>query len=107
MALLVPILIGYLMEASLLKLANKNSQLLHENSLHYLMKIGPKYPQEFKTLMSQTMDLRNRLETAIKEQAQMQHLKLQDRPQLKEGSSVRLQLSVPSIKLKTDFSNFS
>lgn len=45
LTLLVPILISYLLEAQALRSANKNSLALHDVSLHWLMKIGPKYPQ--------------------------------------------------------------
>lgn len=105
MTLLVPIMISYLLEPSSLKLSNKNSLQLHESSLQWLMKIGPKYPQEFKALMSKSADMRLRLEAAVKNQAQQ--LKLQDKAQMSDANNLRSQKSVPTIKLKTDFSNFS
>lgn len=43
--LLVPILISYLLEGQALRSANKHSITLHDASLQWLMKIGPKYPQ--------------------------------------------------------------
>ncbi|KAK9890049.1 hypothetical protein WA026_008857 [Henosepilachna vigintioctopunctata] len=45
LTLLVPVLISYLLEGQTLKSANKFSVKLHEASLQWLMKIGPKYPQ--------------------------------------------------------------
>lgn len=44
LALLVPILISYLIDGSALQTATKHSISLHEVSLQWLMKIGPKYP---------------------------------------------------------------
>ncbi|XP_063929374.1 HEAT repeat-containing protein 5B isoform X4 [Zophobas morio] len=102
LTLLVPILISYLLEGQALRSANKYSLNLHEISLQRLMKIGPKYPQEFKKLMSQTSDLRTKLESAIRSK-QQNHIKI------KNGVNVNKPIANhhPSIKLKTDFSNFS
>jgi hypothetical protein len=102
LTLLVPILISYLLEGQALRSANKYSLNLHEISLQRLMKIGPKYPQEFKKLMSQTSDLRVKLESAIRSK-QQNHIKI------KNGMNVNKPVTNhhPSIKLKTDFSNFS
>lgn len=44
LALLVPVLISYLLEGQALRSASKHSITLHEVSLQWLMKIGPKYP---------------------------------------------------------------
>lgn len=45
LALLVPILINFLLEANQLRTSSKICFQLHEQSLQWLMKIGPKYPQ--------------------------------------------------------------
>ncbi|XP_044256431.1 HEAT repeat-containing protein 5B isoform X4 [Tribolium madens] len=102
LTLLVPILISYLLEGQALRSANKYSLNLHEISLQRLMKIGPKYPQEFKKLMSQTSELRTKLENAIRSK-QQNHIKI------KNGVNANKPVTShhPSIKLKTDFSNFS
>lgn len=47
LTLLVPILIRYLLEGQALRSADKNTLALHEISLQWLMKIGPKYPQVY------------------------------------------------------------
>lgn len=44
LSLLVPVLVSYLLVDQALRSANKCSILLHEISLQWLMKIGPKYP---------------------------------------------------------------
>ena len=45
LTLLVPILISFLLEPPQLRVASKFCVQLHEQSLQWLMKIGPKYPQ--------------------------------------------------------------
>ncbi|XP_066585201.1 HEAT repeat-containing protein 5B isoform X2 [Prorops nasuta] len=103
LTLLVPILINYLLESDQLQNATKYQLNLHQQSFQWLNKIGPKYPQEFKTLMSQSTELKIKLENAVKcnQQQVQRHSKPVDsvKPQIK--------ISAPSIKLKTDFSNFN
>lgn len=102
LTLLVPILINYLIEGEAIGTATKLNLALHDASLQWLRKIGPKYPQEFKTLMSHNSNLRVRLENAIQMNQQLQNIMKSEinvnRPHLQQP---------PSIKLKTDFSNFS
>lgn len=102
LTLLVPILISYLVEGEAAANATKLSLALHDASLQWLRKIGPKYPQEFKHLMSQTCNLRVRLENAIQMNQQLQKI-IRSEPNMNRQ---HLQ-QPPSIKLKTDFSNFS
>lgn len=102
LTLLVPVLISYLIEGEAAASATKLTVALHDASLQWLRKIGPKYPQEFKKLMSQTSNLRARLENAIQTNQQLQKI-------IKAEANVskpHLQ-QAPSIKLKTDFSNFN
>ncbi|XP_038207132.1 HEAT repeat-containing protein 5B isoform X1 [Zerene cesonia] len=99
--ILVPIVISYLREGSALTSAAPHVRSLHEFALNWLMKIGPQYPQEFKTIMQQSSELRTKLENAVK-----------------AGQSVRGQTGAqtravfesrpnkPAIQLKTDFSDF-
>lgn len=105
MTLLVPILINYLLEPHLLKTSSKYRIQLHEQSLQWLMKIGPKYPQEFKSLMSQLPELRVTLEAAIRNNQLANDQKQKMEFQGNNKSNVN-QLK-PTIQLKTDFSNFS
>lgn len=102
LALLVPVLISFLLEGPALKDASKPCQTLHERSLQWLMKIGPQYPQEFKSLMAQSTEMRTKLESAIRTSQQAQQRMKVD------GTSVKpLASQTPTIKLKTDFSNFT
>ncbi|KAK6641234.1 hypothetical protein RUM44_012943 [Polyplax serrata] len=101
--LLVPILVNCLLEGLDLKEANKYRKTLNEHCLQQLMVIGPQYPDEFKTLISQSADLRKKLESAIRSSQQNQmKTKIESNVVLKTTSS-----QSPTIKLKTDFSNFS
>lgn len=50
LTLLVPILVNYLLVEPTIRSANKYAQSLHEVSLQWLMKIGPKYPQVLVSL---------------------------------------------------------
>lgn len=103
LTLLVPILINYLLDENKLQRGTKYQVTLHQQSFQWLSKIGPKYPQEFKTLMSQSTDLKMKLENAVRlshQQAQ-RHTKHPDT--LKHINKA----ATPSIKLKTDFSNFN
>uniref|UniRef100_W4VS74 HEAT repeat-containing protein 5A n=1 Tax=Corethrella appendiculata TaxID=1370023 RepID=W4VS74_9DIPT len=119
LTLLVPILINFLIDPEQFKTKSKYTQQLHEQSLQWLMRIGPKYPQEFKTLMSQTPELRSKLETAIKTNQMNKHMmqKIRDDGANLRGMSQQQQhlsqqqqqqqQQKPTIQLKTDFSNFN
>ncbi|CAH0562547.1 unnamed protein product [Brassicogethes aeneus] len=102
LSLLVPVLVSYLLVEQALRSANKYSLQLHEVSLQWLMKIGPKYPQEFKKLMGQSVDLRTKLENAIRSNQQT-NVKVKNEANISQPVSNH----APTIKLKTDFSNFS
>lgn len=105
LTLLVPILIGFLIDAHTLRTSTKYICQLHEQALQWLMRIGPKYPQEFKALMGQSAELRNKLETAIRHNQQSTNDKLKN----DSHTLARNQLNQPkpTIELKTNFSNFS
>ncbi|CAH1153655.1 unnamed protein product [Phaedon cochleariae] len=101
LTLLVPVLISYLSEPNT-RNTTKYAQSLHDVSLQWLMKIGPKYPQEFKRLMMQSEGLRVKLENAIR-------INQTSQCKIKNEVNINQQLPshTPTIKLKTDFSNFS
>lgn len=105
MTLLVPILISYLIESHALKSSSKYSRQLHDYALQWLMRIGPKYPQEFKALIGQSTELRTKLETAIRHSQQSCSAKLKTETQANVKS--QLNQAKPTIELKTNFSNFS
>lgn len=130
LALLVPALINYLMDSDFTKYnanISKSRVKLHEFSLQYLLKVGPVYPQvclilrfiiinqyqniiifnvifqEFKIIMSQNNKLRTKLEHTIKTNKSSQQ-------QFDAGCQVSQNVTKstqPSIKLKTDFTNFN
>lgn len=105
LTLLVPILIGFLLESHSLKSISKYKCQLHEKALQWLMRIGPKYPQEFKALMSQSIELKTKLETAIRHNQQSTNLKL--KTESHTTSKTQSNQPKPTIELKTNFSNFS
>ncbi|XP_050519241.1 HEAT repeat-containing protein 5B isoform X2 [Diabrotica virgifera virgifera] len=100
LTLLVPALVSYLSPGSTIK--NKHTSSLHDVSLQWLMKIGPKYPQEFKRMMLHSKDLRIKLENAIRNQ-QTQKCRIKNDININQ----QVTSTTPTIKLKTDFSNFS
>lgn len=63
------------------------------------MKIGPKHPQPFKSIMTLSPELKQRLEKAIRaHQASSQAKAPKAQPKVAPAQ--------PSIKLRMDFSNF-
>lgn len=103
LTLLVPILINFLLEGDKLQHGTKYQINLHQQSFQWLNKIGPKYPQEFKTLMSQSTELKTKLENAVR----LSHLQAQMLSRTSEPVKPQFKVLAPSIKLKTDFSNFN
>ncbi|XP_030374893.1 HEAT repeat-containing protein 5B isoform X2 [Scaptodrosophila lebanonensis] len=104
LTLLVPVLISYLAEPNKLRTLPKYQRQLHEQALQWLLKIGPKYPQEFKSLMGQTPELRQKLEAAIRNQ--QQSISIAQKANEAQRSGLLAKPQKPTIKLKTDFSNF-
>ncbi|XP_022214446.2 HEAT repeat-containing protein 5B isoform X2 [Drosophila obscura] len=104
LTLLVPVLIGFLADPSRLRAVAKYQRQLHEQALQWLLKIGPKYPQEFKALMGQTPELRQKLEAAIR--SQQQSINIAQKASEAQRNGLLAKPQKPTIKLKTDFSNF-
>ncbi|KAH8294799.1 hypothetical protein KR018_003155, partial [Drosophila ironensis] len=104
LTLLVPVLIGFLAEPSRLRTLPKYQRQLHDQALQWLLKIGPKYPKEFKGLMGQTPELRQKLEAAIR--SQQQSINIAQKATEAQRSGLLAKPQKPTIKLKTDFSNF-
>lgn len=123
LTLLVPILISFLLEENQQRTSSKFCMQLHEQSLQWLMKVGPKYPQvfsptsiiqfairinflfrqEFKTLMGQSPELRNKLESAVRNQQQAATLQKTAMELAENENRTANQMQQPSIKLKTKF----
>ncbi|KPJ17934.1 HEAT repeat-containing protein 5B [Papilio machaon] len=98
--MLVPIVISYLRESGELVRAAPHERTLHDFALNWLMRVGPKYPQEFKTMMQQSPELRSKLEGAVKASQSARAGRTPPRPVF-ESRPAR-----PTIQLKTDFSDF-
>ncbi|XP_053690583.1 HEAT repeat-containing protein 5B isoform X2 [Sabethes cyaneus] len=108
LTILLPILINYLLEPDQLRNKAKQCVQLHEQAIQWLMKIGPKYPAEFKTFMAQNAELRIKLEAAIKRN-QMNAIQAKNKTEAANAvaRASATQQQKPTIQLKTDFSNFS
>ncbi|XP_037078584.1 HEAT repeat-containing protein 5B-like [Pollicipes pollicipes] len=103
LGLYVPVLIRFLLDSESLPAAPSLSQTRHEHCLNKLNTIGPQYPQEFKTLLSGSAPLRQRLEQAV---AASQRLKASQARQA-QAKPAAPQAPAATIKLSMDFSNFT
>ena len=99
LGLLVPILISLLSDSANLPKSDKVTKSVHEQALQKLMKIGPKYPEPFRTVMSSAPDLKPRLEAAVRAS---QPAAKQKQPTIQ----AKVAPAKPSIKLRMDFSNY-
>jgi len=102
LTMIVPVLIRFL-DAGQLYPRFPQAKALSDVSLQKLMKIGPQYPQEFRGLMSQSVEMRTKLELAIKNSRSA----ASKQAELYANTASTPTPLVGSIKLKTDFSNFS
>ncbi|XP_035216852.1 HEAT repeat-containing protein 5B-like isoform X2 [Stegodyphus dumicola] len=103
--LYVPTLVNLLIDPETSQVASSFRQKVHAYALQQLMKIGPQYPQEFRTVVSRNLRLKTKLETCIRA-AQMGSDLNRNSPDSRTQISSRT-VSTPTIKLKTDFSNFT
>ena len=60
----IPILVSFLLDD--IKTTSTAERSLHDDSLQRLMKIGPQYPEEFRSIMAGQSILKTKLESAIK-----------------------------------------
>ena len=106
LSLLVPVLVSYLVDTPRLSACTQYVRTLHDHALARLMKIGPQYPAQFRSVMAAAPDMRTRLEAAVKAQqalsgpAAMKHA-------IAMAKANGAKPAKPTIKLKTDFSNFA
>lgn len=100
--LYVPILITVLMEPDNQNQQYSSHRMLHDYSLQQLLKVGPQYPQEFRLIISKNAHLKTRLEASIRA-GQLGTSTTEENIQ----TPPRITATSPSIKLKTDFSNFT
>lgn len=83
---------------------SKSARMLHDEALQRITTIGPRYPEQFRTIMSSQLELKSKLEAAVKlnqasVRAQQAAEKLVKMPQNQPAK--------PTIALKTNFSNFT
>ena len=102
---LVPLLVSFLSETSQLSSQSHLRRTLHDFALQKLVRIGPQYPTEFRSVMTAAPDLRSRLEAAVKaQQANQPASKVKS---MSASKAVTPAVQKPTITLKTDFSNFT
>ncbi|XP_015763644.1 PREDICTED: HEAT repeat-containing protein 5B-like isoform X1 [Acropora digitifera] len=99
LGLLVPILISLLSDSANLPKGNKVIKTLHEQTLQKLMRIGPKYPEPFRTVMTSMPDLKRRLEAAVRANQPVAKPK-------QPTVQAKVAPAKPSITLRMDFSNY-
>ena len=96
----IPILVNMLVDETRDKSANNSTRLQHEMALVKLTRIGSQFPQDFKRILSTNGELKERVETAVIQN------QTRERNKLLASQQKSLPVNQPSIKLKTDFSNF-
>lgn len=99
LGLLVPILISLLSDSANLPKGGKTTRNLHDQALQKLMKIGPKYPGPFRSIMNSQPELKSRLESAVRANQASAKPK-------QPAVQAKVAPAQPSIKLRMDFSNF-
>lgn len=97
LALLVPTLISYLLDENAISSAPQVSKGLHDFALQNLMRIGPLYPSAFKVVIGAALELKTRLESAIRANQASSKAKAAAR---QAQPTVQ---AAPTIKLKTSF----
>ncbi|GFY47468.1 HEAT repeat-containing protein 5B [Trichonephila inaurata madagascariensis] len=103
--LYIPALVSLLIDPDTSQVAPSSRNTVHQCALQQLMKIGPQYPQEFRTVVSKNIRLKNRLEACIRSAHMGSDMNRDNLSDSESRSSLRT--SSPTIKLKTDFSNFT
>ncbi|OXA59612.1 HEAT repeat-containing protein 5B isoform X2 [Folsomia candida] len=101
LTLIVPVLINFLADPNIQLPQSSYKKVLHEICLQKLMKIGLQYRDEFRALMSQSLEMKGKLENAIK------NSRANKVDENQKNAMTQNALPAPgTIKLKTDFSNF-
>ncbi|XP_071834099.1 HEAT repeat-containing protein 5B-like isoform X1 [Apostichopus japonicus] len=105
LTLLLPIMVSCIVESSQLAGCSKQARALHDQVLQRVIKIGHQYQLAFRTVITASPDLKNKLEAAIRAQS-ASSMKAKQQQQLRQQQKSALP-AAPSIKLKMDFSNFT
>ena len=106
----IPILVNLLLEqqqqptaalSTTTGITNNLVQKQHDMALARLTRIGNQLPHDFKRILAENGELKARIEQAV--------LRSQEQDRMKRLAKQQMQqvVSQPSIKLKTDFSNFT
>lgn len=103
LTVLLPILISYLLDEKSLPSADRISRKIHEETLSHLMKVGPQYPAHFRVIMTSQVELKMRLEAAIKYNQETKNAMLK----AQEKAKIAAQPAKPTITLKTNFGSFA
>lgn len=111
LSLAMPIFVKLLIDPEELESASTWTRAVHDHVLQRLMVIGPQYRQEFRTIMGVVPQLRSKLETSIRAHQDASHrnagTNMSSQSRNNPSSSTISGTHTPSIKLKTDFSNFT
>lgn len=103
MLLYVPVLVNLLLDPTAHQGASVARRKLHQAALGRLTRVGPQYPQEFRAVMGRLPQLRAKIESAVRSGSS----RGPDGERPETPKAVSTNQSTPSIKLKTDFSNFT
>lgn len=103
MLLYVPVLVNLLLDPTAHQGASIARRKLHQAALGRLTRVGPQYPQEFRAVMGRLPQLRAKIESAVRSGSG----RGPDGERPETPKAVSTNQSTPSIKLKTDFSNFT
>jgi len=101
LSLLIPILVSFLKNESTIKTVSKSSELLHDEALQRITNIGPRYPEQFRTIMNSQTDLKAKLGDAVKLNQASTKAAIAAANAVKMAPS---QPAKPTITLKTNFS---
>lgn len=102
MLLYVPVLVNLLLDPVTHQAASAARRKLHQAALARLTRVGPQYPQEFRAVIGRLPQLKSKIESAVRSGSRGTEGERPETPK-----TIQTNQSAPSIKLKTDFSNFT
>lgn len=105
LSLLLPVLVSFLVDENKYASVSKTTQAIHDDCLRRLVKIGPMYSEQFKTIMTSNADLKLKLGLAIKHSQTV--ASSQKKTEMAANRQKLNQPAKPSIALKTNFGNFA
>ncbi|XP_022329177.2 HEAT repeat-containing protein 5B-like isoform X3 [Crassostrea virginica] len=105
LSLLIPVLVSFLVDEKKYASVSKTTQAIHDDCLKRLVKIGPTYPEQFKSIMTTHADLKLKLGLAIKHSQTLASSQKMEMAANRQKASQ--QPAKPTIALKTNFGNFA